>query len=488
MPYIFPEEVLQEANSFSDEVLEKDLKDRTDFSNLLTVTIDGEDAKDFDDAISIEKKEDYYRLYVHIADVSHYVKSGSALDREALSRGNSVYLLDRVIPMLPEKLSNGLSSLNPGKIRLTQSVQMDIDLDGNVLKYDFFESFIKSDYRLVYNDVSDYLENGKDVYKDNKLKEMLNFSNELYKILREKRIKNGALNFVSNEAKFTFDKEGRVIDVFRDIDRTANRIIEEFMIVTNITVAEHFGNMEIPFIYRIHDKPSDEKLYEIKPIFYSLGYQIKGNNLYSKDFQKILEASEGKPEEMIVSTLLLRSMAKARYENQRASHFGLALEYYTHFTSPIRRYADLYIHRIFKSFVKNRLYFDGIDNKLKSIEKICDHISFTERRADEAEREVEKLLKVILMEGKIGEVFEGVISSTTSFGLFVELENTVEGLISFNSMTDDFYIFDENQFLVYGQKNRKIYKIGQRVKVRLVNTNLNRREIDFEIVDGDEDE
>lgn len=188
--------------------------------------------------------------------------------------------------MLPEKLSNGLSSLNPGKIRLTQSVQMDIDLDGNVLKYDFFESFIKSDYRLVYNDVSDYLENGKDVYKDNKLKEMLNFSNELYKILREKRIKNGALNFVSNEAKFTFDKEGRVIDVFRDIDRTANRIIEEFMIVTNITVAEHFGNMEIPFIYRIHDKPSDEKLYEIKPIFYSLGYQIKGNNLYSKDFQK----------------------------------------------------------------------------------------------------------------------------------------------------------------------------------------------------------
>lgn len=357
--------------------------------------------------------------------------------------------------MLPEKLSNGLSSLNPGKIRLTQSVQMDIDLDGNVLKYDFFESFIKSDYRLVYNDVSDYLENGKDVYKDNKLKEMLNFSNELYKILREKRIKNGALNFVSNEAKFTFDKEGRVIDVFRDIDRTANRIIEEFMIVTNITVAEHFGNMEIPFIYRIHDKPSDEKLYEIKPIFYSLGYQIKGNNLYSKDFQKILEASEGKPEEMIVSTLLLRSMAKARYENQRASHFGLALEYYTHFTSPIRRYADLYIHRIFKSFVKNRLYFDGIDNKLKSIEKICDHISFTERRADEAEREVEKLLKVILMEGKIGEVFEGVISSTTSFGLFVELENTVEGLISFNSMTDDFYIFDENQFLVYGQKNRK---------------------------------
>ncbi len=482
LPYIFPAKVIEEARSFGTEVLDSELVGRTDFRSHLVVTIDGADAKDFDDAISIEKEGAFYKLYVHIADVANYVKPGSAIDAEAYKRGNSVYMLDRVIPMLPEELSNELCSLKPDKVRLTHTVEMKIDHSGKVMDYRFYKSFIKSDFRLIYDDVSDFLEDNKDVYKDEGLKESLIIMNELYEILKEMREKRGAIDFNINETAFEFNEQGEVTDVGVLERRVANRIIEEFMIVTNETVASHFGYMDYPFIYRVHEEPSNERIKSFEALMHNLGYRFKGKEIHSKDFSELLGEVKGKPEETIIATLLLRALRKARYSSEADIHFGLASTYYTHFTAPIRRYSDLVIHRVFKAAVEENLNMNYGVKDIERLDKIAEHVSETERNAEEAEREVESLLKMQYMKKYIGAEFNGIVSSLTSFGIFVELDNTVEGLIHFKDLHDDYYYFDSDNYVIYGEKTGRVVKLGNRIRIKVVGVNESRNEINFELV------
>lgn len=487
LPDEFSHETLEYANSLPQNPSKEEFKNREDFRDLFTVTIDGIDAKDFDDAISIEKDGDSYILYVHIADVAHYVTENRRINDEAYERGNSVYLLDRVIPMLPEALSNGLCSLNPNKDRLTLTVKMKVNKKGKVMDYDFYESVINSNHRLIYEDVSDLLENKKNVFNNSTLEENLFFMNELHQILEEKRYSNGALDFDFKESKIVLDKYATPIDVKVDERRVANRLIESFMVLTNEVVGEHFANIDVPFIYRVHEAPSDEKVMEFRSIIARFGLQIKGDKLYPKDFQKILKEVEGTNLSYTISNIMLRTMKKAEYRRKPNIHFGLATENYSHFTAPIRRYSDLVVHRITKASIHNN-YKKIKRSYLKKLDKICEHISETERKADEAERDVDALKKCEYMIDRVGNEYTGIISTITHFGLFVELPNTIEGLIHFRSLNDDFYEFDEENYRVIGAHKKKVYSIGQEIKIRVDKVNTELREIDFGLVREEEDE
>lgn len=486
LPEEFPNKVRQFAKKIPESIPEKDLENRRDLRDLKTFTIDGADAKDLDDAISIEKLENgNYKLGVHIADVSHYVREGNIIDEEAYKRGTSVYLIDRVVPMLPEELSNGICSLNPNEDRLSLSVFMEINSKGDVVDHEIVEGVIRTNARLVYEDVSDYLENDDEKAKE-KLKDLLDelkYMQELMDILHDKRRTRGSIDFNFPETQIILDENGRPVEIKKADRRIANRLIEEFMLVTNETVAERFFWSEIPFLYRIHENPAEEKIEAFNKLIHNFGYQIKGKEIHPKDLQMLIQEVEGKKEEPLISMLLLRSLRKAKYSSEPDIHFGLASKYYSHFTAPIRRYPDLIIHRIIKQYIKGELT-NKVQERLKvTLPDIADYTSMTERRAEEAEREVEDLKMTQYMLKRIGKEYEGIITSLTSFGIFVQLENTIEGLVHFNNMIDDYYIFDEENYYIIGERSKRIYRLGDTVNVEVTGADISRRSIDFKIID-----
>lgn len=486
LPEEFPNKVRDSALNIPESISEKDIEGRVDLRHLKTFTIDGADAKDLDDAISIEKLDNgNYLLGVHIADVSHYVRENSVLDNEAYNRGNSVYLIDRVVPMLPKELSNGICSLNPDEDRLTLSVIMEINKSGNVVDHRIQETIINSKARLVYDDVSDYLENDDEDAKK-KLEDVLDdlrHMEKLMKILYDKRERRGSIDFDFPETMIVLGENGMPIDVKKVDRRVANRMIEEFMLVTNETVAEEFYWAEIPFLYRIHEEPSDEKMTAFSKFIHNLGYNLKGKEIHPKELQLLTKEIKGKKEEIVISTLLLRSLKKARYSSEADIHFGLASKYYSHFTAPIRRYPDLVIHRIIKEYLKGKLTPNKQDILEANLPEIAEHTSMTERRAEEAEREVEDLKKTQYMIERIGDIYEGIVSSLTSFGVFVQLDNTIEGLVHFNNMLDDYYHFDEENYYIIGERTNKKYRLGDTVKIQVIGADISRRTIDFQFVD-----
>lgn len=487
LPEEFSEKVLRFADGISEEIDEEEYKGRRDLRDLRMVTIDGEDAKDLDDAVSIEKLENgNYRLGVHIADVTHYVKENNPLDKEALKRATSVYLIDRVIPMLPRKLSNGICSLNPKVDRLTLSCFMEIDSKGKIVNHEITESVIKTNERMTYTDVTKILKDNDEelIKKYDYLYEDFKMMEELCNILRAKRTRRGAIDFEIAEAKIILNELGKPIEIKPYEREIANRMIEEFMLAANETVAEHMFWTHLPFVYRIHENPDEEKLAKFKEFIYNLGYTIHWTEeIRPKSFQEILEKVKGKNEETVVSTLLLRSMMQARYAPECAGHFGLAAQYYCHFTSPIRRYPDLQIHRIIKEHLHGKID-EKRANKLKNIVGFAaKQSSEMERKAQDAEREVDDLKKAEYMKDKIGEEFEGIISSVTSFGLFVELPSTIEGLVHITDLDDDYYIFNESHLSLIGERTKKIYKLGDKVKVECVNVDIENREIFFRITE-----
>lgn len=476
LPTAFSVRALREAERLPDRV--SDIEDRVDYRDLFTVTIDGEDAKDFDDAVSITKIPTGYRLWVHIADVSHYVKKGSAIDQDAYLRGTSVYMLDRVIPMLPESLSNGICSLNPHVDRLTVTCKMDIDNRGLVRAYAFEESAIRSDYRLVYTDVSDHLEGVSKVFDDPVLDEMLETCADLYEILRAKRHDRGAIDFDFPERKITLDKKGRPIDIRPAERRIANRIIEEFMLLANETVALHFHKKNVPFFYRVHEDPSAQKIVSLEQVLTGFGIHLD-DGVSPKALQEVVEKVQGTDGAKAVETMLLRSLSKARYTSEALPHFGLAADHYTHFTSPIRRYPDLIVHRILRDEWKGKLHGRSDLVFQKYLAEAGEHTSTTERNAEEAERTAEELMACLYMESFVGSVFDGIVSGVTGFGIFVELENTVEGLVAYRDMQGDYFIYDEANMRAVGTDSGQVYQLGQRVKVRVTGVNIDRHEINF---------
>lgn len=487
LPEEFTDKVLDFAENISEEIDEKEYKGRRDLRDLRMVTIDGEDAKDLDDAVSIEKLSNgNFKLGVHIADVTNYVKENNPLDKEALKRATSVYLIDRVVPMLPRKLSNGICSLNPRVDRLTLTCFMEIDHKGKVVEHEIVESVIKTNERMTYTDVTKILKDNDEelIKRYDYLYEDFKAMEELCKVLRNKRTRRGAIDFEIAEAKITLNELGKPIEI-KPYDRgISNRMIEEFMLAANETVAEHMFATHLPFVYRIHETPDEEKLAKFKEFVHNLGYTIQWTEeIRPKSFQEILEKVKGKNEETVVSTLLLRSMMQARYAPECTGHFGLAAEYYCHFTSPIRRYPDLQIHRIIKEYLHGETDEKRI-NKLKNIVGYAaKQSSEMERKAQDAEREVDDLKKAEYMEDKIGEEFEGIISSVTSFGVFVELPNTIEGLVHITDLDDDYYIFNEAHLSLMGERTKKIYKLGDKLKVECVNVDIVNREIFFRITE-----
>ncbi|MGO3018282.1 MAG: ribonuclease R, partial [Anaerococcus sp.] len=451
--------------------------------DLFTVTIDGRDSKDFDDAISIEKSEENYNLYVHIADVAHYVKKHSAIDDDAFARGNSTYLYNIVVPMLPEKLSNGICSLNPNQERLAITAKMTIDSSGKVIDNKFYNSLIKSDYRLVYDDVNAFIDEGNEtIYQDNILKDKLKDFETLYKILNKKRKSRGSIDFDFTESQIDVADDGEVLNISTFERGTGNKMIEEFMLVANETVASLFAFMDFPFIYRIHEEPKKEKVESFKKVLNSLGYNIRGNELHPKDFQRILKQVKGKDEESLVNILMLRTMQKAKYSEEKGLHFGLSTKYYTHFTSPIRRYPDLIVHRLLKGFIENKLFKIKRKSLERTLAESADHLSITERRSEDCERDVEDLMKCKYMVKFIGQEFTGRISSVLEFGMFVELPNTVEGLFMYK-FVDDRYEYLKDELVAVNVNNHKRYKIGQEVKIRVRNVDIEQRNIDFDLVE-----
>lgn len=478
----FSKKTKKEAVFIDKEVDITKEKDRKDLRDLFTVTIDGRDSKDFDDAISIEKDEEDFILYVHIADVSHYVKENSEIDKEAYQRGNSTYLYNIVLPMLPEELSNGICSLNPNENRLALSLKMIINKLGKVVDYKIYKSIIKSNYRLVYDDVNDYLDNEDKVYDDEILIEKLELFDNLYKILKNKREKRGAIDFNFTESQIDVNEKGDVLNISIFERGSANKMIEEFMLVSNETIASLFAYMDFPSLYRIHEKPKDEKVESFKNILNTLGYNIKGKELHPKDFQEILKEVSGKDDESLVNMLMLRTMRKAKYANYRDIHFGLATKYYTHFTAPIRRYPDLIVHRLVKDFIDNKLENISQSSLEKQLEKNAEHLSITERNSEECERDVEDLYKCKYMKKYIGEKFQGIISSITDFGIFIELENTVEGCFMYK-FSDDHFEYIEQKLSCVNRDNNKRYKIGQKVLIEVKNVDLEKRNIDFDLLE-----
>ena len=489
LPEEFPPKVQAFASGIDEEIPLKEYKRRKDLRDVRMVTIDGEDAKDLDDAVSIERLDNgRYRLGVHIADVSHYVREKNPLDKEALKRGTSVYLIDRVIPMLPKKLSNGICSLNPKVDRLTLSCIMDIDSSGKVLDHEIVESVIRTNERMTYTDVTKILkDNDPELSKRYEyLLDDFKAMEELCNILYKKRTKRGAIDFEFEESKIILNEFGKPIDIKPYEREIANRIIEEFMLVCNETVAEHMFWSHLPFVYRIHEDPDEEKLEKFREFIYNLGYIVKWNGeVKPRNLQEILEKVRGKKEETVVSTLLLRSMMRAKYSPECVGHFGLAAKYYCHFTSPIRRYPDLQIHRIIKEFINGKIDDDRSKKLTALVDYAARQSSETENIATEAEREVDDLKKAEYMLDRIGEEFEGIVSSVTSFGMFVELPNTIEGLIHITALDDDYYIYDENHLCLMGERTKKIYRLGDFVKVRCSKVDIPNREIYFDMVEDE---
>ncbi|MGN0131867.1 MAG: ribonuclease R [Lachnospiraceae bacterium] len=489
LPMDFPEKVLNQAERVSSPVSDGDRAGRTDLRQAKMITIDGEDAKDLDDAVSLTVEDGIYHLGVHIADVSNYVQENSALDREALKRGTSVYLVDRVIPMLPHTLSNGICSLNAGEDRLALSCLMDIDENGNVTDYKIVESVIRVDHRMTYTAVAAMLEE-----RDEKLREqyhdlfpMLDQMAELAKILRKKRKARGSVDFDFQESKIILDREGNPLDI-RPYDRNAaTRLIEDFMLIANETVAGHFYWLEIPFVYRTHEAPDPEKIKKLGLFIHNFGYHLKAqkDEIHPKELQKLLGRIEGTDEENLISRLTLRSMKQARYTPDCTGHFGLAAPYYCHFTSPIRRYPDLQIHRIIKEYIRGRMNGERIAHYRDILTGVCKQTSDLERRADEAERETEKCKKAQFMSSKIGEVFTGVISGVTGWGIYVELPNTVEGLVHISKIPGDYYLYDENAYEIHGESTGRTFKLGQKVDVVVHDVDFISNTIDFLLAEDD---
>lgn len=488
LPLAFPEEVLEQANQTPDEIDPEEIKNRRDLRNEVIVTIDGADAKDLDDAVTVKKLDNgNYKLGVHIADVSYYVPEGSPIDREAFERGTSVYLVDRVIPMIPHRLSNGICSLNPKVDRLTLSCEMEITPEGEVVKHEIFQSVIKTTERMTYSDVNKIL-----VDKDEELREkyaplvpMFEEMEELAAILRKKRMNRGAIDFDFKESKILVDEDGKPIDVVIRERSVAERLIEEFMLVANETVAEHFHWLDVPFIYRIHEDPKEDKLQRFFEFITNFGLIVRGkaNSVHPRALQEIIEAVQGKPEEMVVSTVMLRSMQQAKYYPESLGHFGLSTDFYTHFTSPIRRYPDLIVHRLIRTYLIEGKMDEATRAKWNArLDEIAEHSSKMERRAVDAEREVEDLKKTEYMEDKIGQQFDGIISSVTNFGMFVELPNTIEGLVHVSYMVDDYYRYDERHYAMIGERTGNVFRIGDEITVEVVNVDKDERSIDFAIV------
>lgn len=484
----FPDEVLEHAANTPETISENEMEGRRDLRDETIVTIDGADAKDLDDAVSVKQLENgNFKLGVYIADVSYYVQEGSPIDKEAFERGTSVYLVDRVIPMIPHRLSNGICSLNPQVDRLTLGCEMEIDNDGQVVNHEIFQSVIKTTERMTYSDVNKIL-----VDKDETLREryqplvpMFEAMEKLASILRSKRMGRGAIDFDFKEAKVIVDEEGKAIDVVLRERSVAERLIEEFMLAANETVAEHFHWMDVPFIHRIHEDPDEGKLHNFFEFLAGLGITVKGtaNEIHPQALQKVLEEIQGEPEEMIVSKLMLRSMKQAKYDPQSIGHFGLATDFYTHFTSPIRRYPDLIVHRLIRTYlIKNQLDTNTTSHWKSVLPEIARHTSERERRAVDAERDTDELKKAEYMLDKIGEEFSGVISSVTNFGMFVELPNTVEGLVHVSFLTDDYYHYDERSQALIGERTANIYRVGDEVKVKVAGVNVEEHAVDFELV------
>ena len=491
LPLEFPQKVLDNANHVAVPIPEEEYERRRDLRDKFIVTMDGADAKDLDDAIQVELLDNgNFMLGVHIADVTHYVKEKSNLDKEALKRATSVYLVDKVIPMLPKQLSNGVCSLNPDEDKLTLSVFMEIDRKGNVVNSSIEETVIRSKGRLVYTNVSDVLEHIHEE-ENPELADMLFKAEELAKILMKKRERRGALDFNFPEPYIHLDENGKPYNIEPYERRIANKIIEEFMLVANETVAEYFYWLGIPFVYRIHETPSSSKVEALNKFIHNYDLLIKGDTeeVHPKQIQKIIKSIEGKKEEKAISTLILRSLKQAKYSPDCSGHFGLAAEYYCHFTSPIRRYPDLQIHRIIKEFINKGGLNSNRQNKLKDIVlKASEQSSVMERKAEVAERDIDKYYKCVYMEDKIGQEFKGIISSVTHFGFFVELPDTVEGLVSIESLTEDRYEYNENTHELIGQgvgteeTHIIAYRVGDEVTVKLDSVNADAREINFIII------
>jgi len=488
LPVEFPEEVLHEVREIPQEVTPEDIAGRRDLRHLKMVTIDGADAKDLDDAVSIEVLPNgNYLLGVHIADVSHYVKEGSALDKEAYKRGTSVYLVDWVIPMLPPELSNGICSLNADMDRLAVSVMMEIDKEGNVKRHEIFDSVINVDERMTYDNVRKILIEADPELKERYAEFLDEFRTmeELCLILKEKRLKRGAIDFDFPEGKAILDREGKPIEIVKMERSIAENIIEEFMILANETVAEHMYWLQVPFIYRIHEEPDYDDIVELNSFLRIFGYRVKGKEkgVHPRAFQEIVEKVDGRPEEKLVNTVMLRSMKHARYDEICVGHFGLASKYYTHFTSPIRRYPDLTIHRVIKETLAGRLSKKRLKFLHRWMPSVAEQSSIREQVAEEAERECLDMKKAEYMQQYLGSVFTGVISSVLAFGFFVELPNTVEGLVHVSTLTDDYYTYIEDQMALIGQHTRKMYRIGDEVRVQVVRVDVGNRQVDFELVE-----
>ncbi|MCC7202613.1 MAG: ribonuclease R [Nitrospirae bacterium] len=487
LPAVFSQEILSEAESLPDEVTNEMMQGRRDLRSLTTVTIDGERAKDFDDAVSIEKTAGgKYILWVHIADVSHYVPWDSPLDQEAYSRGTSVYLPDRVIPMFPEKLSNHICSLNPKTDRLTMTVEMLFDHNGIRTDYKIYESVINSNERMTYTNVSKVLQDQDQeiISRYAGLVDTFLLMKELCLKIRSKRMKRGSIDFDLPEPEIILDLQSNTIDIVKSVRNIAHQIIEEFMISANETIARHMSGKPIPSIYRVHEPPDEDKISEFNEFISEIGYSHKLIHQNPKTFQKLLHKLTGRPEEALINQLLLRTMKQARYAVENIGHFGLASQHYTHFTSPIRRYPDLIVHRLVKDTIKRRYLKKDIRQQLDVIlPEIASQTSAKERMAMDAERDVVELKKLQYMQNKIGTQYDGVISGVTSFGFFVELEDIlVEGLVRVTSMYDDFYRLDEKGHRLLGDRSRKIYRLGDSVRVRLEKVNMENRKIDFTLV------
>lgn len=485
LPMEFPEKVAKQAERIKETLNEGDFYGREDLRDVVMVTIDGEDAKDLDDAVSLTKDEEFYHLGVHIADVSNYVQYNSALDKEALKRGTSVYLADRVIPMLPKKLSNGICSLNAGEDRLALSCLMDIDKKGRVVSHRIVESVIHVKERMSYTDVKKIL-----VQEDEELtkcyEELLPMffqMKELSELLRNRRKKRGAIDFDFPESKLVLDERGKVIDIYPYEQNIATRLIEDFMLAANETVAEEYCMLGLPFVYRTHENPDMEKMETVLEMVHQAGIKVKKGKetITPKEVQKILKELEGMECEPFFARLILRSMKQAKYTVEDTGHFGLAAKYYCHFTSPIRRYPDLQIHRIIKETLRGKMTEAKIQHYRGILEEVARQSSAMERRAEEVERETIKMKKAEYMKQHIGEAFEGTVSGVTEWGFYVELDNTVEGLVHVNSLTDDYYSFDKDRYCLVGDMTGRTYTMGQRVKVWVENADENTKTVDFKI-------
>ncbi len=491
LPNEFPSFVLEEAKQINQEIDKNDIKNRREFRNDIIFTIDGEDAKDLDDAISISKLENgNFNLNVHIADVSYYVKENSKLDKEAIKRGTSVYMFDRVIPMLPFELSNGICSLNAGQERFALSCLMEINPKGEVVSSDVCKSIIKVTERMSYTDVNKILNNldEKIIKKYEKYIVDFKLMEELAQILKQRRLEQGYLNLDIPESKIILNEEGKCVEVRKYETTFSNEIIEQFMLTANETIAERFFWLEAPFIYRVHEEPELDKIKETNKFLFNIGYRIKISNdsVKPKAISDVLEKIKNTEYEKVISTLILRSLKVAKYESENKGHFGIASKYYCHFTSPIRRYPDLFIHRIISEYLENNynLNDDRKEDLFVKATKYAESSSTSEKLATKAEREAEDIKKAEYMEDKIGEEYYGIISSITQFGMFVELENTIEGLIRFENMGQkEYYIYDENQKKLIGENSKRVFKIGDKVKIRVIEANKILRKIAFELID-----